>query len=644
MCGICGFVQFDNKLSQTDLYKMMQEINHRGPDSEGVYVDINQNIYFGHKRLSILDLSDKGSQPMISSNGTMVIIYNGEIYNHLELRRKYFNESKNWRGASDTETLIECFQELGIEKTLVNLTGMFVFALYDIKYKIFYLGRDRFGEKPCYYSHINSSLYFSSEIKSLKKIKDIDKSLDINSIYHQLNFSYIKSDRSVYSKIKNIQPGTCLKFDISNNKVELSETIKYWNTYDQIINCLNSKYNSNNIAEEEITEQLNKTVKKQLVADVEVGTFFSGGIDSTIVNLFASRYKKSKLRSFTISFENNQFDESYYAYEIAKEINLNLHIFKIKNSDIKQIVPKINDIYDEPYSDSSQIPTLFLSNLTREKGLKVVLTGDGGDEIFGGYNRYFFIKKFRILSFIPYKLRVIFSDILSKLPMNFWDYMFKILENTILINKKVPNFSLKVLKFLNLIKFRSLEEVFEISLRTLNLTHVLREGLLNLSIKDETIQKFEKIEDYMMYFDSVNYLPGDILVKVDRSTMQNSLESRAPFLDHNLFNIAWKMPHDLKFNKNSGKIVLKKILQKNLSNHLFQRPKMGFAVPLDFILKNELKDWCYEQLDPNFLKNYEFFDLKKIQILKDRFFNNNTISYVSIWNILILSDWLRKNA
>lgn len=643
MCGICGFINFNDHDTSKDLNIMMSNIAHRGPDTSGIFVNNELKLNLGHLRLSILDLTEKGNQPMFSSNNSFIIIFNGEIYNHIQLKEKFFPSSKIWKSTSDTEVLLECIQLIGLEKTLLNLDGMFAFALYDFVNKNIYLARDRFGEKPLYYVNNEKILYFASELNSLKNIGSINKTLDLKSIQHLLNFSYIPKNKSIYREIKQIEPGVCLKFSIKNEKVSSSERIHYWNTVEEIYSAINSPYKDEKVATQEVEDQLVSTINSRLVSDVEVGTFFSGGVDSTLVTCMASNLIQSKLKSYTIGFHDSQYDETDYAKKIASSLNIQLKDRKINDSDIIEIIPKLNDIYSEPFADSSQIPTYFLSKLTYEDGIKVVLTGDGGDEFFGGYNRYFLTNKIKFLSKIPYFARKVISELFLILPINFWTYIFLILQKANLINQKIPNFNLKVLKFLKLLKFKNIEDMFQIILRTLDLTEVLKNNFNNLDIVANDINKFENLEDFMMYFDTVNYLPGDILTKVDRATMSNSIESRAPFLDHKLFRKAWKLGGNLKINDQSGKVVLKNILSKKIDYDLFNRPKMGFGIPLDSILKNQLKDWCYESLNSNILKQFEFFDLQKIEKLKVNYFEKNIGSYVSLWNLLILSDWLKKN-
>ena len=309
------------------------------------------------------------------------------------------------------------------------------------------------------------------------------------------------------------------------------------------------------------------------------------------------------MKSFSISFDDQQYDESYFAKKIAKSLNINLTLTNMDVKKITEIVPKLNDIFDEPFSDSSQIPTYFLSQLVSDYGLKVVLTGDGGDEIFGGYNRYFLMKRLQILKFIPYNFRNFISEILLKIPTNLWNYIDTIISNSFIINKRIPNFSSKIFKFLNILKFKNDEEIFEKILETLNLTNILKKEYLTNNINLKKIESFQNIEDFMMYFDTLNYLPGDILVKVDRSTMSNGVEARSPFLDHHLFSKAWRLPTDYKIDKSSRKIILKEILSKEIDIKLLERPKMGFGIPLNDILRNELREWSLNNIESGSLKN-----------------------------------------
>jgi len=631
MCGICGFINRDSislVVNQDNIKKMLSVLNHRGPDHKGAWFSEDGKVTLGHTRLSIIDLSSNGNQPMESENSRYIMSYNGETYNHLKLR----DDLKNvrFKSSSDTESILNSFMSFGVDKTLQMMEGMFAIILYDKKENNIYLIRDRFGEKPLYYFSDNKNFIFASEIKSLLKHSNTIKELNDEVLSDFFNYNYIGNKSSIYKNINKVLPAHYLKINLKSFKFE---NINYWQPkFNQLL-----VENENDLIEK-IENKLILSVNKTLTSDLPVGCFLSGGVDSSLITSIVRKHFDNKLNTFSIGFENKNYDESKYAKDIASHLNTDHHEYFLKDTEILDTATSLSDIYDEPFADSSQIPTVILSKLTKKK-ITVCLTGDGADELFYGYDRYnYALKVYNYLKLVPQYIRKkIFSKKNEKL------MLIRYLLYLALKFKGIKNIENKIEKILNLMNFDNFSDVYKFSISNeINSGHILNNNNNN-SIFNSFIKKGNSNLSNMIDFDIKEYLPNDILTKVDRASMLSSLETRAPFLNHDLANLALSIPANLHFKNGVNKYILKKILSKYIPEKLFKRPKMGFGVPLNDWLKNQLSDWCDDLLSEKKLKEAGIFNYNNIINNYNAFKKDKANIHSSIWSILIFQSWYFKN-
>jgi len=655
MCGIVGVVTgTNNQYSLREIVnKMAAKIVHRGPDNRGIYFDENLSFCCAHQRLSILDLSKAGNQPMASFNKRMIISFNGEIYNFKELRNKLNLETKIiWQGNSDTEVLINAIEYWGLKKTLDLAIGMFAFALLDNFQKKLYLVRDRFGEKPLYWgfagSNSSKALVFGSDISAIKEFPSINKDINLKALDAYLKFSCIPSDLTVYNSIKKLKPGHIAEFSLERDlEIKYPHIYKWWD-YKKIINSNKTKeYISREEALIDLEETLKNAATSCLVSDVPVGCFLSGGIDSSLLTAILSKNSFNKINTFTIGFENENYDESGDAKKIANFLGTHHEEITLMPSEALGLIPNLPKIYSEPFADSSQIPTALISREIKKKRIDVALTGDGGDEMFGGYVRHF--QGSRIwskLKLIPYPLRSKIGSLI--------EYSLKRKIDNIYFLNKNNNFSEKVYKIAGRLKtINSSDELYR-SLLTINQDDNIYSESLKYEYRHSLSEHSDELNQYpnsissdpvarMLYWDALTYLPDDILVKVDRASMAYSLETRAPFLDKRVAEIAWRIPTKMKVKNGQGKIILKELLCKYLPKEYVYRPKKGFGVPIKEWLRGPLKDWAEELLKGNEIKDQNYFSLKKIDNLWDDHINGNKDNTSILWSILMWQAWLNYN-
>lgn len=643
MCGIAGFWSFGN-LSQNIpqvLNRMSNSIYHRGPDSGDHWIDENSRIGFSHRRLSIIDLTIAGNQPMFSHNQLFVIIFNGEIYNHLELR-SILNESNHyvhWNGHSDTETLLACFEAWGIKKTLQKLVGMFAFALWDVREKKLTIARDRFGEKPLYYSLQDSNFVFASELKAIREFPEIKCSISRAAHAFQTEFSYIPDPLSIYEDIFKLSPASFITLDEQSVKTNsLPKAELYWSAYDVAKKSIAQKlsFKSDSEAVNSLETLLKESISGQMVSDVPLGAFLSGGIDSSLVVALMQAQSNVPINTFTIGFHEKEYNEASQAKLVAAYLATNHTELYVNSSDALNVVDSLATIYDEPFSDASQIPTYLVSKLAREK-VTVCLSGDGGDELFGGYNRYFQgAHLWDKLSKIPLTARKFAKNSILAIPPDFWSSFLKLV--TFNSNSKLTGD--KLYKAARAISAISNEELYY-SL----VSHIKSNQILNLNTTNilHDWPDFTNTIDQLMFFDTVTYLPGDILTKIDRAGMAVSLESRIPILDHRIYDFAWKLPQSYKIRNGEGKWILKQLLYKYVPEKLVNRPKMGFSVPIGEWLRGPLKKWAEDLLQPIFSGNEGYYNKINVKnIWQQHQQRKNNWDYV-LWNILMFQLWRQKN-
>jgi asparagine synthase (glutamine-hydrolysing) len=639
MCGIAGYLgEIPN--SNNLLSEMINEINHRGPDDNGIWFDENAGIGFAHSRLSILDLSSAGHQPMHSISNNLVMIFNGEIYNHNAIRLELETiSSRNWHGHSDTETLLAAIEEWGLYNALKKIKGMFAIALWDKLNKKLSLVRDRLGEKPLYYGWVNGQFVFASELKAIKKFPKFENSVDRNSLALFLRFNSIPSPYSIYEDIYKLEPGQIVELETKSKDLKKQ---RYW-TVDETYNKGNScKFSGSS---EEAVIQLEKilsdAVSSQMDSDVPLGAFLSGGVDSsTIVALMQSR-SNSQVNTFTIGFNSKDFDEAKHAKMVAEQLGTKHHDMYVTDSDALKVIPRLPNIYDEPFADSSQIPTFLVSQFAKEK-VTVALSGDAGDELFGGYNRYVFTEKmFKNIKKTPIFLRKLISKIFLGIEEEKWNILLGGL-----LRKQYSNIGLKLHKAANVLSSSSTRDLhFKLISQIQNPSDWLINGNEYKTVFDEETERFSELNpiEKMMAYDLMTYLPTDILTKIDRAAMAVSLETRVPFLDTEVIEFSASLPMKYKIHNGVSKWLLREVLYKYVPKKLIERPKMGFAIPLAEWLRGPLKDWAESLLDENRLHDEGFFNVK--------FVRNKWLEHLSgrnnwdhqLWNVLMFQAWLENN-
>lgn len=629
MCGITGVYFFkDNKnVSLSSIKEMTKNLSHRGPDSFGYWSSKENNVYFGHRRLSILDLSTHGDQPMSSSCGRYVITFNGEIYNFIELqndlKKKFDIKFKN---KTDTIVLLELISKLGLKKALEMIEGMFAFGLWDKKEKKLFLVRDRFGEKPLFFYKNSNFVAFSSELKSLSKFPLVDLNISRKSSYYYTMLGYVPAPLCIYENIFKVMPSQVISFS--------SRTIKKTNYY-QIPKTELNRTPSYEQCKQELLFTFEESVKKMMIADVEIGCFLSGGIDSSLVALLMQKNSQKKIKTFNVGFNENEYDESNFAKSVAKKIGSQHYDIKVDVDDMLQHVENIANIVDEPFSDSSIIPTFIVSKLAASK-VKVALSGDGGDEIFMGYNRYFFAKKIlKLKKSTPAIVRKFISQGISFVPSRFYDKLSRPFQKILGIH----GLSHKMTKLSNILNYENNSDFYKkLNLFDNNILNNTSKDYENIFDEYQSIDLIESVQRNDIDF----YLPNDILVKVDRASMFNSLEVRSPFLCHKLVNKAFELPIDYKLRNNITKYILKDLLSKFLPKSIIHRPKMGFAIPMERWISNEK---FRKTLDNIFNESsWEEFGWNKKKVLKIWLDYKKYGSFTpqSIWMYAMAGLWLNK--
>ena len=656
MCGISGiFGNLRKDELNESICKMSSTLTHRGDGGAGTWTNEESGIAFGHQRLSIVDLSLAGHQPMMSPCENFVVIFNGEIYNHLKLREK-LNDSKysqSWKGHSDTETLVSAFSQWGIEKTLGQLVGMFAIAIWDLKVKKLYLVRDRFGEKPLYYGWSNGIFLFGSELKALRSYKGFNNKIDRNVLSLYMQYMYVPSPYSIFKDIYKLDPGCVLTIDASGisqaPKQIASSTfnakgicVKQWYSLSGIAkNSQNNLIEDKNEAIDLLEKTLLESVQSQLISDVPLGAFLSGGIDSSTIVALMSQTCNHPVKTFTIGFEESAFNEAIYAKEVAKHLGTDHHELYVTAKDAFEVIPSLPSLYDEPFADSSQIPTYLVSKLARQH-VTVSLSGDAGDEMFGGYNRYLWGGRvWNKIKWMPPMMRQTLGAVIQKLPTSTWDVAGHLLPNKYRVasmGDKAHRMSnrLKTVNSLDDMYYSLVTEGFNEDGLVNSDNFVLKTKLNNSNIVLGTMKSAHR----MMLWDALTYLPDDILTKVDRAAMGVSLETRIPFLDHRVVELAWRLPLGIKIKNGVGKWPIRKILYKYVPKELIERPKAGFAVPVGQWLREPLREWADDLLNESKMRHEGYFNPKLVRKIWDQHQSKECDWTSRLWAILMFQAWL----
>ncbi|QMS91447.1 asparagine synthase (glutamine-hydrolyzing) [Nostoc edaphicum CCNP1411] len=648
MCGIAGFWNISRQVNSDELCYIVQQMSdtllHRGPDNGGSWVDAEIGMALGHRRLAIVDLSPEGHQPMISANGRYVIVFNGEIYNFLELKRQLESLDHHFRGRSDTEVMLASFSQWGLHEAIGRFNGMFAFALWDRQERILHLGRDRLGEKPLYYGWMGQTFLFGSELKALKVHPAFQAKINRDALTIYLRNNYVPAPYSIYEGIYKLPPGTILTW---NGVDTHPNPVPYWSAIKAAELSVHEPFTGSEMeAVAQMEALLQDAVGLRMVADVPLGAFLSGGIDSSTVVALMQAQSNQAVKTFTIGFDEDSYNEAHYAKAVAQHLGTDHTELYVTPKDALAVIPKLPTLYDEPFADSSQIPTFLISQLAKQD-VTVSLSGDGGDELFAGYTRYFWGNNtWQKIGWIPPTLRQTAACTLSSLSPQTWNCALANFQDLLPTKLKQPTPGDKLHWIAGILAVSDAQALY-----TEMISHWKeREGLVVDSLKPLMNycdrQQLSQLPDFihqMMYLDTVNYLPDDILVKVDRASMAVSLESRIPFLDHRVVELAWRIPLSLKIRNGQGKWLLRQILYKYVPQNLIERPKMGFGMPIDSWLRVPLRDWAENLLDENRLQQQGFLNPQPIRQKWAEHLSSEQDWQNYLWDVLMFQAWLEEN-
>ncbi|MEW5755871.1 MAG: asparagine synthase (glutamine-hydrolyzing) [Pseudomonadota bacterium] len=627
MCGIAGFVAPGARLEDPTacLGRMIDSLAHRGPDDQGVWVDSEITVGLAHRRLSIVDLSQEGHQPMRSVSGRYVISYNGEVYNHDHLRGELKDKGFTFRGHSDTETILAAVEEWGLEAALKRFIGMFAFALWDRAEQRLILVRDRIGIKPLYYGSLNGVFVFGSELKAFLKFPGFSGAIDRNAIALHLHYNYIPAPYTIYQDLHKLRPGHVLSLDVTPSG-DLSQKLQsYWSATEVANNGLRHPFTgSADDAIERLDALLRDAVKLRMLADVPLGAFLSGGIDSSIVVAMMQAQSARPVKTFTIGFNENSYNEAEHAKAVASYLGTDHTELYVSAQDALDVIPSLPTHYDEPFSDPSQIPTFLVSKLAR-KHVTVSLSGDGGDELFYGYDRYLFTQRiWNTINWMPRRARMSLGNaLLATMPAS-WRTPTALAE---VLTVKQPE-SL----------YRRVRSHWKNPAAVVLGADEWMDGS-SLLMQQVAIRE---LHQWMMLHDLINYLPDDILVKLDRTSMAVGLEARVPILDHRIVEFAWTLPHEYKWRDSQGKWILRQVLYKYVPKEIIDRPKMGFGVPIDSWLRGPLREWCEDLLDEQRLRSEGYFEPKAIREKWHEHLSGKHNWHHYLWDVLMFQSWYRS--
>lgn len=646
MCGIAGFLEPNSRRSPEELevvaLRMANTLRHRGPDDGGAWADAEAGVALGMRRLAILDLSQAGHQPMQSSSGRYVIVYNGEIYNYEELRRELKAQDgvPAFRGHSDTEVVLAAFERWGVLDSLRHFNGMFAFALWDRQQRTLTLARDRFGEKPLFYSIVGGKLLFASELKALRAHPGFSAEIDLGTVALYLRHNCIPAPYSIYKNTYKLPPASLLTLSAIDLR---SSPEAYWSMRESVEAGVSSPFEGDERdAIGELDALLRDAVKIRMYSDVPLGAFLSGGVDSsTIVSLMQAQ-SSFAVKTFSIGLHEHDYNEASDAAGVARHLHTDHRELYVTPQEAMAVVPLLPQIYDEPFADPSQIPTFLVSKLARQH-VTVSLSGDGGDELFGGYNRHVWGGPlWRKLQPIPRSLRRLGSAGITALSPETWNFLFRTLKPVLPRDsqQRVPGFKLH-----KLASVMTSSDAYEMYYRFTS--HWLSPGGVVLGAAEpptllttRDLAQLPTATEQMMYLDTVTYLPDDILTKLDRATMAVSLEGRVPFLDHRIAEFAWRLPLSWRIRGREGKWILRQVLYNYVPRELVERPKAGFGIPLDSWLRGPLRDWAEALLDEGRLRREGLLDPKLIRKCWQEHLSGRRRWQYHLWDVLMFQAWL----
>jgi asparagine synthase (glutamine-hydrolysing) len=648
MCGITGILNTSQGHASPEpiLEKMAEAIRHRGPNDHGVWADTSTGIGLAHRRLSILDLSPHGHQPMVSNSERYVIVFNGEIYNFETLRQQL--NSSQWRGHSDTEVMLAAIEQWGLEKAVKQFIGMFAFALWDKKDRLLHLVRDRLGIKPLYYGWQGKLFLFGSELKAIKAHPEFKGEVDRDALAQLMRHNYIPAPYSIYQGIKKLLPGHILTLNAENPNQKMN-SVSYWSAEEV------AKQNTSDLfkgSEEEAINQLDSilgdAVKMRMISDVPLGAFLSGGVDSSMVVALMQAQSDRPVKTFSIGFNEDEYNEAQHAKLVAEHLGTDHTELYVTPEQAMKVIPNLPALYDEPFADSSQIPTFLVSELARQK-VTVSLSGDGGDELFCGYSRYNTCQDiWNMIGWMPAEMRNIVSKLITTIPLETYNKFFGLLAPVFGKYGSTGPVGDKMYKLSEVLEFDTAKSLYSwlLSYWRNPESFVIGAHEDKSSIYFSDGKSWEKKPDLfqdMMFLDTITYMPDDILAKVDRASMGVSLEARVPLLDHRVVEFAWRIPMSMKVKNGQSKWLLRQLLYKYVPKKLIERPKMGFGVPIDIWLRGPLREWAEGLLNEKRLKEEGFFHPAPIREKWTQHLSGKRDWHYYLWGVLMFQAWLDEN-
>jgi asparagine synthase (glutamine-hydrolysing) len=650
MCGLAGFASREagDAQAMTALVRRMSaRLRHRGPDDDGEWVDAAAGIALGHRRLAIVDLSAHGHQPMVSHTGRYVLAYNGEIYNHALLRAELDASGPTvpWRGLSDTETALAAIERWGLEVALPRLNGMFAFALWDRQTRRLHLARDRFGEKPLYYAHINGTFLFASELKAFTLHPAWRGDIDRGALRVYMRYNYVPAPFTIFSAARKLPAGSVLTVATNTARatVSVGDARCYWSAIEIALAARQRPLQDRAQAREELRELFSRVVGSRLMSDVPLGAFLSGGIDSSLVVAMMAHKSRKPVRTFTIGYDDPAYDESAHAAEVAQCLGTAHRCDRVTPAEAREAIMQMPAIYDEPFADSSQIPTYLVSRTAR-RAVTVALTGDGGDELFGGYQRYFVGQRaFPVIRSVPGLVRRPLAAAIRSLSPGSWQSLLNGVRRVgsaawfaDLSGERLHRLALQL-------RAASEVQMYEIMMARPEDGTVSLHGCEEREPVHGGAQGWPSslpCAESMMLFDTLNILADDFLVKVDRASMSVGLETRAPFLDPELFEFAWRMPLGWRMNAHTGKLLLREVLHEFVPAPIVERPKQGFGIPVGAWIKGPLRDWAESLLDERRLREEGFLAPAPIRRKWFEHLAGTHDRQNEIWCAIVFQEWL----
>jgi len=653
MCGIAGFFDPGLRLAAADHAaigeRMAQAIRHRGPDDSGVWTDAHAGIVLAHRRLSIIDTSPLGHQPMVSPGGRYWIVFNGEIYNYRELRAGLDDAGRSLRGGSDTEVLLARFERDGIEGALGRAVGMFALAVWDRDTRVLTLARDRMGEKPLYYGWVDGRFVFGSELKALRAHPGWQGTIDRGAVALLMRHNYVPAPHAIYEGIYKLPPGSLLAVDARMATAAGAAGPRAWWTLGGAIET--ARNGPRPASEEEATAgleaRLRESVRQQMIADVPLGALLSGGIDSSLVVALMQSQSPNPVKTFTIGFREQRFNEAEHAAAVAAHLGTEHHELYVTPDEAREVIPSLPAMYDEPFSDSSQIPTFLVARLARRQ-VTVALSGDGGDELFCGYDRYFVGDRlWRRIGIVPVAVRRGLSGALRRLPPSLQRMAVEVIARTAGRHIKMKPSADLFRRLLDMLAMPTARAMYRDLVSHWKDPQALVPGSRELPTALDTgggCPAFDSFVEQMMCLDAVSYLPDDILVKVDRASMAVSLETRIPMLDHRVVEYAWGLPLEWKHRGRESKRILRNILYKYVPRDLLERPKMGFGVPLAAWLRGPLREWAGDLLSPERLAAEGIFEPDLVARRWREHLEGDYNWHYYLWDVLMFQAWREQGA